>query len=336
MRYALLGLRQRLVGSLEPWICEDCGDCATACPRETDPKTCLETLRRFLVGQYDWTGLASRIQRSRAWYVGSLLATALVVFALIVLYHLWVVRMPASAFASGTMGLEHMFGTITWFTLVVTLVPLFLLATFAARMWRFAVSEHGNRIAFHHYAAEIPTYLVDSATQRKMRGCAHPSRWPKHWMAASGTVAMLVLIVFFLRWFQTDRIYPLHHPQRWIGYAATILLVWGPCDLLFGRLRKKKGPEYSPLRDLTFPVLLLLTALSGILVHVFRYAGLDLWAHYGYAAHLMIAVPMLVIEIPFGKWSHMIYRPLALYLQAVQARAVSAPPVGEEVPQHAR
>lgn len=335
LRYALLGLRQRLVASLEPWICEDCGDCASACPREADPKTCLETLRRFLVAQYDWTGLAARIQRSHAWYVGSLLTAAAIVLALVVFYHLWYVRMPASDFASTSMGLEHMFGTITWFTLAVTVLPLLLVVTSAARMWRMAMAEQAGQIPLQHYVAEIPTYLVESATQRKMRGCTQPTRWPKHWMVALGTVAMLVIIVFFLRWFQTDRIYPVYHPQRWVGYAATALLVWGPAAILAGRLRKKQGPEYSPLRDLTFPVLLLLTAVSGILVHVLRYAGMALGAHYAYAAHLAIAIPMLVVEIPFGKWSHMIYRPLALYLQAVQARAASAAAVGEGVPQHA-
>jgi heterodisulfide reductase subunit C/quinone-modifying oxidoreductase subunit QmoC len=40
-----------------------------------------------------------------------------------------------------------------------------------------------------------------------------------------------------------------------------------------------------------------------------------------YVVHLMVAVPMLVVEVPFGKWSHLLYRPLALYLSAVQARA---------------
>jgi hypothetical protein len=35
----------------------------------------------------------------------------------------------------------------------------------------------------------------------------------------------------------------------------------------------------------------------------------------------MIAVPMLVVEVPFGKWSHLLYRPLALYLAEVERRA---------------
>jgi hypothetical protein len=40
-----------------------------------------------------------------------------------------------------------------------------------------------------------------------------------------------------------------------------------------------------------------------------------------YVVHLMIAVPMLVIEVPFGKWAHLAYRPLAKYLVAVREAA---------------
>jgi hypothetical protein len=40
-----------------------------------------------------------------------------------------------------------------------------------------------------------------------------------------------------------------------------------------------------------------------------------------YVVHLMIAVPMLVVEVPFSKWSHLLYRPLALYLLAAQRHA---------------
>jgi hypothetical protein len=32
---------------------------------------------------------------------------------------------------------------------------------------------------------------------------------------------------------------------------------------------------------------------------------------------------MLVVEVPFGKWAHLMYRPLALYLVAVRRRAAA-------------
>jgi hypothetical protein len=31
---------------------------------------------------------------------------------------------------------------------------------------------------------------------------------------------------------------------------------------------------------------------------------------------------MLVVEVPFGKWAHLFYRPLAIYLAAVRGRAL--------------
>jgi Fe-S oxidoreductase len=40
-----------------------------------------------------------------------------------------------------------------------------------------------------------------------------------------------------------------------------------------------------------------------------------------YVIHLAIAVPMLVIEVPFGKWSHLFYRPLAIFLTTVREKA---------------
>ena len=59
--------------------------------------------------------------------------------------------------------------------------------------------------------------------------------------------------------------------------------------------------------------MLFLTTLTGIMVHLFRISGLVYWTYYTYVVHLAILVPMLVIEVPFSKWSHLAYRPLAIY-----------------------
>jgi hypothetical protein len=70
--------------------------------------------------------------------------------------------------------------------------------------------------------------------------------------------------------------------------------------------------------------MLWLTAFSGILVHITRLAELPLTTYYIYVIHLMIAVPMLVIEVPFAKWTHQLYRPLILFLMKVKQRAAQA------------
>ena len=68
--------------------------------------------------------------------------------------------------------------------------------------------------------------------------------------------------------------------------------------------------------------MLFATALSGILVHIFRYMGLPLATYYTYVIHLAILTPMLVLEVPFGKWSHLAYRPFAIYFETLKEKAM--------------
>lgn len=324
-RFVLMGLKQSLNEGLDPWICHDCGDCSTVCPRQTEPRESMMTLRRYLASVYDWTGIASVINRSKAWHIAALSLTAILVLLLIVFYHTLVSRMPLSDFASASMGLEHMFPTMTYFTLAVVLFPFFVLMTNAFRMYLITVHRKDSiQSPFSQWLFEVKIFMFHFFTYKKMGECpTERGRWPKHLLLGVGCMVMLILMIFALRWFQTDKIYPVYHPQRWIGYLATAFLIFGTVDILIGRIRKKKEiHKSSDFRDWNFPVLLLATAVSGILVHIFRVAGLELATHYTYAIHMMIAVPMLVIEMPFGKWTHMIYRPLAMYFQSLKEKTL--------------
>ena len=88
--------------------------------------------------------------------------------------------------------------------------------------------------------------------------------------------------------------------------------------------------RFSHPSDWMFPILLLLTTLTGIFLHTFRYLDLPLATYVTYVIHLAIAVPMLVLEVPFGKWSHLAYRPFAIYFQAIKekAQALQQEPTG--------
>jgi quinone-modifying oxidoreductase, subunit QmoC len=323
IRYALLGLRQPLVASLEPWVCHDCGDCSIACPRQSEPAIAMMTLRRFLSAQYEWTGIGAKLLQSTAWYLGSLILLAAFTMLLIVGYHLWYVRMPVGDFATTPFGLEHMFPLMTYYALAVILLPLLLLLSRTVRIWRLTMVREGQpRIPLSTYAAQAWVYVYESVTHARMRKCLDHSQWTPHWFLALGTVMMLGIKVFALHWFQTDNIYPLYHPQRWLGYLAAGFILYGIADIFARRWRTRKemGKE-THFRDLAFPGLLLMLALSGLAVHIFRYAGFALTCHYLYALHVILATDILVVEMSFGKWSHMIYRPLGLYLLAVRERA---------------
>ncbi len=322
-RQVLLGLRHAVQESLDPWICHDCGDCSTFCPRQTEPCEAMATLRRYLAALYDWTGISARINSSTAWHVGALSSVGASVLVLILLFHVSLRGVPLSVFLSTPKGLEHMFPLMTYLTLGVILLPFLLLLTNAVRMYWFTVHRKDSiRSPFSQWIFEVKTLVLHFFTYKKMVECpTEKGRWIKHFLLASGCMIILAMLVFSLRWFQTDTLFPLQHPRRWIGYLATAFLISGTVGVLAGRARKEKENHTSPgFEDWTFPLLLLATAVTGIMVHIFRYAGFPLAVHYAFVIHMMIAVPMLVVEMPFGKWTHMAYRPLAMYFQSLKEK----------------
>jgi quinone-modifying oxidoreductase, subunit QmoC len=333
IRYALLGLREPLLESLDPWVCHDCGDCSIACPRQVDPRTSMITLRRFLNAQYDWTGIASKLLQFRAWYLGSLISAALLALLLILGYHLWYLAMPVKNFATTPFGLDHMFPIITYYTLTVMLLPLLLLFSRVHRIWRLTMCGEGRpRIPLAIYLREAWIYIYESATHSMMRKCPERGRWLGHWCLALGTTMMLIIKAFALRWFQTDNIYPFYHPQRLFGYLAASLMLYGLGDIFIGRLRaKKEFYKETYFENLVFPVLLVSIVLTGLSAHILRYLGFELACHYLYALHVIVATPMLLIEMSFGNWAHMVYRPVALYFLAVRDKLEREAPAGEVV-----
>ncbi len=337
----VVGLRDEVRAGLEPWLCHDCGDCSITCPREADPAASMRTLRRYLTGQYDWTGLARRILRSRRWHFGALGVVAGLVATLFLWYHLSWIDLELGNLVT-PLGLGHMFPMILEFTWIVFAIPAIVLLGHAWRMYRFAM--RGEHASPRHFLVEAKTLLVQVSTQARMRSCPTeargapmvswwlyaasgevvPRRWLKHWLMALGTVMMVVLTAGFLRWFQTDVVYPVYHPQRLVGYLATAFILWGTTDVLVRRARRSGDGGGGLTRErgqLTLPLLLWLTAVSGIALHAVRILGFELATHYAYLVHLVICVPMIVVEVPFGEWAHMIDRPLALYFEAVKQRA---------------
>ena len=114
-----------------------------------------------------------------------------------------------------------------------------------------------------------------------------------------------------------------------VGYAVPGFMnpipgrrFWGAGYALWGRIKKGiQAHRFSHASDWIFPALLFAVALSGIMIHTFRYLGMPLATYYTYIVHLAITAPMLILEVPFGKWSHLYYRPLAIYFQKVKERA---------------
>jgi quinone-modifying oxidoreductase subunit QmoC len=318
IRRIQVGLKEDILHSPDPWLCYYCGDCSATCPREAEPAEAQMTLRRWLTAQYDWTGLGRLFYTSPAWEVISVLLTALLVILAFVVFHGPMVTGQVELNTFAPVGMIHL---LDW--IMAGLLSFFLL-TNAARMYYFIIVKGtGIRIPLTLYVTEAWLLAYNFVTQERFSKCDNKRTWINHLILVSGYVTMLVLILFLLPWFQTDNLYPVWHPQRWVGYYATAALIYGAVAALWGRVKKiNQIHRFSHLSDWLFPVLLLIGAITGILVHLFRYMGLPLATYTIYVFHLSMMVPMLVLEVPFGKWAHLTYRPLAIYFQRVKELAV--------------
>jgi hypothetical protein len=211
--------------------------------------------------------------------------------------------------------------------LVMAAVLSFFLLTNAFHMARrFMSGREMFRIFPSVYLAQMPTFLVHFFTQKRWRRCGSEQskgRWLSHVILVTGYLSMLTLVLVLLRWFQTDEVYPFYHPQRLWGYYATGALLYATVSFMVSRWRKADPiHRFSEASDWIFLIMLFLTTLTGIVMHALRLAGLPMATYMSYVIHLAIAVPMLVVEVPFGKWAHLLYRPLALYLTSVKEAAV--------------
>lgn len=336
VRASVLGIEDKIENSLDPWLCYYCGDCSTTCPREANPGELMMSLRRYLTTVYDWTGLAGKFYKSLIWEFGAIIFLAAVILVLFIIYH---GPMTTELTAEGGVKLNT-FAPVKWVHLgdwiMAGLLSFFLLSNAFNMYLKIIVKDKDVKIPFKLYFTELWSLIFNFASQWRFSDCETKAKsfwqnfregkysyWLTHWLLMSGYIILFTMIVGFLNWFQTDNIYAWWHPQRLLGYYATFGLLFGTVYFTIGRIKKiKENNKYSHITDWTFLVLLFLTTLTGILVHIFRINGLPMITYYMYVAHLMILFPMLMIEVPFSKWSHLAYRPLAIYFANVKKAAL--------------
>jgi quinone-modifying oxidoreductase subunit QmoC len=319
-----LGLENELAACAEPWLCYYCGECSEKCPKDANPGEIMMALRRYLTTVYDWTGLSKRINTSKRIEFGLIFILAAFVLLLFLIFH-----GPLTRELTPEGGVRlNMFAPaeiIHIGDMIMALTVSFFLITNVFHMYLKIVGFNA-RIPLYVYVKELYLLVFHFASQWKFRKCDSRNYWIVHWMLMAGYVILFVLIVGFLPWFQTEKIHPWWHPQRILGYYATVALLAGVLYFAYGRIKKvRQHHKFSHFTDWTFLGLLFLTAVTGITVHLFRINGLPYLTYGSYVLHLMVLFPMIMIEVPFSKWSHLAYRPFAIYFANIKKAACARP-----------
>ena len=327
IRYSILGLEDEIKSSIDPWLCYYCGDCSSSCPRQADPGNLMMAVRRYLIASYDWTGLSKKLYTSKIWEIGVIGFISLSVLFLFIFFH---GPMATDLTSQGgvklnTFAPSRIIELVDW--TVAGFLSFFLLSNILNMYFKIVNRRKDIKIPLKLYVTEFYQLIVHFITQRNFSKCdtekvsfitkvknGNYTYWLIHFLLMSSYVILFTMIVGFLGWFQTDIIHPWYYPQRIFGYYSTIGLLIG--IIYFSALRFKRENEKSKkshFTDWTFLLLLFLTATTGILVHLFRVNGMPMATYYTYVVHLMVLFPMLIVEVPFSKWSHLAYRPFAIY-----------------------
>jgi quinone-modifying oxidoreductase, subunit QmoC len=334
IRYLQIGAVDKLLQSPEPWLCYYCGDCSDTCPREANPGEVMMGLRRYLTARYDRFGISKLFYTSKLFEIFAILFIAGLVGLGFYLFHGPVItdRVALNQFAS-----SHVIEILDFIMLAILSCFLLINARTMARSIlgdpdQYKKTPEGNDKKWYGipvtlYIRELKELFVHFLTQKRFKGCGsneQRTQWLVHLLIMTGYSTIFILVVVFLRWFQHDEILPLWSPVRLLGYYATFALLYGTTYAIIGRLKKSKTVyKHSHSSDWAFLLLLWLTTFTGILIHFAMLLEMPLSTYIIYVIHMMIAVPMLVLEVPFAKWAHLLYRPLALYLIRVKEQAMA-------------
>mgnify|MGYP001414812452 CR=1 FL=1 len=338
VRYAQLGQKDKILHSPEPWLCYYCGDCSLKCPRGAEPGETMMVMRRYLTSLYDWTGFARKFYTSEKFEIMAVsIVGVLVGLGLLI-------------FNTGKPNWDHAHINSVWPSDKIEIADLwmaailsFFLLTNVFRCFRIVMGELASKVPLRVYANQLKELVIHLFTQKRFGLCTDRMQWFVHLMIMTGYASVFLLVVVFVNGLTFENLkfqrdlpeYSFWHPIRLVGYYATFAILYGSTYAMIGRLRKSKPVyKFSHSTDWMFLILLQATTLTGILVHFGRLLDLPFITYFLYLIHMMVAIPMLVLEVPFAKWAHLAYRPVVLYLLKVKEQYAKEQPavVSEAAP----
>jgi ferredoxin len=340
IRYAEVGLRDKLLSSRELWACYACGECSESCPTQAEPSEFMAAARRYAIASYDRSGLA-RLMYTRP-FVGTIIAVVLAAFFALFMYAAHGPMSGASLDLFGFIpeGLIHDIGVVLM--IVVFLAGLLGVATMARRLARQAGVTFGSlvlgRAALRRSAsAAWQALAIETLGQRRYRSdCETASgalpwyrrRWFIHGATMWGFLGLLAATVLdyglaLVGIKATGTPVPIWYPIRLLGTIAGLALIYGTTMLLWRRLRRAdRAVRTSTAADWTFLALLEVTGVTGFALELALYLpSAPAWGYWVFLFHVAVAME-LVLLAPFIKFAHAVYRPIALFFLALASEAI--------------
>jgi quinone-modifying oxidoreductase subunit QmoC len=313
------GLKDKLVGNMDVWLCHHCNDCSTYCPRGARPGDLLNAVRAYSIQEYAWPKwLGKIVPDGRFWWLLLAIPVAIFLFVLGVTGHLHI--------PEGEVEFAKFFPTLLVDVIFVPLANLWLPLVFAIGIYRFMNDIHKKAVAQGNAKRKdlnIPDFLKSLVCMlptvlrhNKFSDCtANKDRYVAHLLVFYGFIGLFIVTqVFFVALYilQIPGPYAFANPVKILALISGISLLVGAILMLSNRL-KDRGPNVGKGSwfDWSLIIVVLGLAVTGLLSWFTRLAHLPGIAYPMYFTHLVF-VFCLFAYLPFSKLAHMVYRTLAM------------------------
>jgi quinone-modifying oxidoreductase subunit QmoC len=305
------GLKDKLIGNPDIWLCHQCGDCSAYCPRGARPSEVIGALRNLMIQYYAFPKFLAKMANSPK--------------GLPVLIALPVLVLLAVLAATGNLSIPEgeiifsKFISHKYIDAIFIPVTMFVILVFISGIIRFWNDMHtrGNGTKQMNIIPAFISVILDILSHNRFRKCeVNRGRYIAHICIFYGFIGLAIttaLAVVYLYILNIHSPYPQIHPIKIIGNISGILLLVGITLVVINRFRVKtqQNTGLGSYFDWLFITIIYVVVLSGFLSEITRLADIPILAYPVYFIHLS-SVFFLFLYAPYSKLAHIAYRTIAL------------------------
>jgi heterodisulfide reductase subunit C len=333
IRYAQVGMEDRLLADRDLWLCYSCGECTQTCPRQASPSEFMAAARRYAVSRADATGLARVMYGSKLGLIAAFLAVSAAVMLLLLSRH-GTMGGPRPAFFEFVPGrVVHTIGIA-----VLVVLALNAAAGLGVTIYRMLRQTPGLRFSPRLIFAAAAYAVAESLAQSRYRGCGADQETPRwylrpwlvHGAVLWGFLGMLAATAFDFLFKPIGSAVPPWYPARLFGTAAGLLCLAG-LSVIAARRFRKADPALttSHFSDWFLIGLLFAVVATGLATEVAVYLPASHASYLLFLGHVVLAMDLTLL-LPVTKLAHVLYRPLALFTHRWQELAAMHPSEAQE------
>jgi quinone-modifying oxidoreductase subunit QmoC len=349
MAWAVWGMKDRLLRDPDVWLCHQCNDCSTRCPRGARPGDVLGAIRQECVTHYavprflgEWAGQPQCIPLLLG------IPAALLAIAMLlkndVEEALGIGHAAGEAVNAGGEKIifshSHMFPhwLLNSFFFFFSILAALAMIAGVRRFWRALQAgdpQGGSVPPAKGLGASIAAALGSVVIHDKFTSCTRTdTRYWSHLCVFFGFAA-LCLVTFWVitakvnPFIQPGFIYPfgLFSPWKILANVGGAAILAGGLWMILDRLRNidENAAGAGSYFDWALIATLLIVVLSGFVTEALHFVRLEPHRHLAYFVHLVFVFALL-IYLPYSKFAHIVYRTTAMVYAEHTGRGSGPPP----------